>query len=514
LIADSKYYYDEVSAERPILWIEKYCTSTTGKPFKLLEYQKRDIIRPMFGWKNQDGTFRYRFCYIEIGKGNGKSGLLSALATYLCFAAGEVNAEIYAIANDRKQAGIVHEDIKKIVRANSVLMDKTDVLRDTILYRDKTNKIVAVSSDVGGSHGWRPHALIFDELHTYKDSDLFDSYVAGLLKRQNSMAFILTTAGKTNTFAETIHNYALGVQEGVIPDPYWHVAIYRANPADPPFEESTFLKANPAYGELIRPEDFDIILTRAKNSPSNLASYKQLHLNIWTGKMEDWITVEEWKKCDLQIPESEYSHLPCYGGLDLASVRDLTAFSLVFPLPDGRVKWLVWFWIPSATVEQRIKNENTLYQVWVDSGLITLCPGNAQDHDQVAANILDICTRFNVVETRFDRWGAVGAVTKLIEAGMNLKGHGQGYAGMSTPTKELERLVVKEQIDHQGNPVLGWMASNCSVMRDPSGNVKLDKSDDKSKIDGVISGVMAIAAMMDNTAQPDVLPDDWKPAFF
>jgi hypothetical protein len=133
----SKYYYDEVSAERPILWIEKYCTSTTGKPFKLLEYQKRDIIRPMFGWKNQDGTFRYRFCYIEIGKGNGKSGLLSALATYLCFAAGEVNAEIYAIANDRKQAGIVHEDIKKIVRANPVLMKKTAVLRDTILYEDR-----------------------------------------------------------------------------------------------------------------------------------------------------------------------------------------------------------------------------------------------------------------------------------------------------------------------------------------------------------------------------------------
>jgi phage terminase large subunit-like protein len=509
----SKYYYDEISAERPIKWIEKYCTSTTGEPFRLLEYQKTDIIRPMFGWKNEDGTFKHRFCYIEIGKGNGKSGLLTAIGAYLCYAAGETNAEIYAIASSREQAGIVHEDIKKIVRASPELEKRTDVLRNTILYREKGNKIVAVSSDVGGSHGWRPHALIFDELHTYKNAELFDSYTAGLIKRKNSMAFILTTAGKTNTFAETIHNKALSIKSGAVENPYWHVAIYHADSEDPPFEYETFIKANPAYGVLIRPEDFDVIVSNARDTPSSLASYKQLHLNVWTGKMEDWITADEWSKCDLSIKEDEYKHLPCYGGLDLAAVRDLNAFSLMWKLPDGRIKWKCWFWIPSETVAARVKNENHLYQEWVDAGLIRTCQGNAADHDQISSEIVEICSGYNLQAIYFDRFGMIGAVKQINEAGIEIIGHGQGYVSMSAPTKEMERNVVKQLLDHEANPVLNWMASNCKVLRDPSGNIKLDKSDAKAKIDGVISGVMAMTGIIDNNKDVEI-PADWTPTFF
>jgi phage terminase large subunit-like protein len=509
-----KYHFDAEAAERPIKWIEKFCSAGDGRPMRLLEYQKADIIRPMFGWKNADGSYKHRFCYIEIGKGNGKSGLLSALAAYLCFAAGEVNAEIYCIATDRKQAGIVHEDIKKLVRANPELSKRSMVTRDTIAYMDKANKIKAVSSDVGSSHGWRPHALIFDELHTYRDSELFDSYIAGLIKRKNSMAFILTTAGKRETFAETIHDMCVGIKGGLIASPYWHTAIYAADPTDPPFEETTFRKANPAYGELIRPEDFDIILDRAKNTPSNLASYKQLHLNIWTGKSEDWVTAEEWEKCDLGITEDEYSQATAYGGLDLAAVRDLTAFTLFWHLPDGRVVWRCWFWVPSATVEARVAQENHKYREWVTDGWVRLTPGNAQDHDQIAAEIMEICSRYAIREIRFDRWGAVGAVTKLAEAGLPLLGHGQGFAGQSAPTKELERRIINGTIDHGGNPVLAWMLNNCKVVSDPSGNIKLNKDEKGAKIDGIIAGVMAMAALMHHEKDPNEMPEDWVPTFF
>lgn len=511
---EGQYYYDAESAERPIKWIEKFCTTANGEPMRLLDYQKEDIIRPMFGWKNADGTFKHRFCYIEIGKGNGKSGLLSALAAYLCFAANEQNAEIYCIATDRKQAGIVHEDIKKLVRGNPELARRAVVHRDTIAYHDKQNKIKAVSSDVGSSHGWRPHALIFDELHTYKDSELFDSYIAGLIKRKNSMAFILTTAGKRETFAETIHDMCVGIKGGTIESPYWHTAIYAADPSDPPFEETTFRKANPAYGQLIRPQDFDIILDRAKNTPSNLATYKQLHLNIWTGKLEDWVTAEEWSKCNIGVIEDEYAHLPAYGGLDLASVRDLTAFGLMWQMPDGRIVWRSWFWIPSATVEDRVMQENHKYREWVDAGWIRICPGNAQDHDQVAAEIMEICAKYQVREIRFDRWGAVGAVAKLAEQGLPLLGHGQGFAGQSAPTKELERRIVNCEIDHGGNPVLSWMLNNCRVISDPAGNIKLNKDTHNAKIDGIAAGIMAMAALMQHEKQPEGMPDDWTPTFF
>lgn len=508
-----EYYYDEESAERPILWIEKYCRLSGGKPFRLEEYQKRDIIRPMFGWKRSDDhTFKHRFCYIEMGKGNGKSGLLSALAAYLCFAAGEENAEIYAIASDRKQAGIVHNGMKEIVLAHPELARRCDVLRDTVLYRDKANRIVAVSSDVGGSHGWRPYAVILDELHTYKDSELYNSYTAGLIKRRNSMAFILTTAGKRGTFAEEIHDKALAIRDGRDLNPYWHVAIYAAHPDDPPFEVETIKKANPAYGTLIRAADFDLRVREAQSSPSMLASYKQLHLNIWTGKMEDWITTAEWRSCALGIPEEEYKELPCWGGLDIAQVRDMTAFALMWRLPDGRVVWRSWFWIPEGAVVAREKMNDYRYRDWVSRGLVRMTDGNAQDHPLIADQIAAMCQTYNVQYINFDRIGMLGFIEAFNRFGIKIEGHGQGYYGMSAPAKEMERLIIKQQLDHAGNEVLDWMAGGCKICRDPAGNIKFDKSDPTHKIDGIVAGAMALSGVMSANTTPE-LPDDWVPEF-
>lgn len=508
------YYYDEASAEHPIKWIEKYCHASDGSPFRLLEYQKQDIIRPMFGWKRADGTYKHTFCYIEIPKGNGKSGLLSALATYLCFASGEKNAEIYAIAYDRKQAGLVHEDIKKIVRSHPELERRANVLRDTVTFAASGNKVVAVSSEVGGSHGWRPLALIFDELHTYRDSELFDSYVAGLIKRRNSMAFILTTAGKVGTFAEDIHNHALAIKEGRVVDDHWHVAIYAADPAAPPFEPETFISANPAYGTLLTPHNFEVILSRARNSPSNLASYKQLHLNVWTGRVEDWLTAAEWDACSTLVPEEEYAGLPCYGGLDLAATRDLTAFSIMWPLPDGRVVWRCWFWIPEATVEERVKQENHQYRAWVDAGLIRVTQGNVQDHDIISEEIAQLCEKYGVVDLRFDSWGMVGAVKKLSEIGLPMAGFRYGFYSCTAPLRDIERLVVSGKMCHGGNPVLTWMIMSAKVVRDQADNLKLDKGDRRSKIDGPVSGIMAMAGLIEGRKAEAQIPDDWKPTFF
>ena len=511
-----EYYFDESSSEYPIKWIEKFCSTTDGRPFQLLDYQKDDIIRPMFGWKvAETGDFKHRISYIEIPKGNGKSGLMSALAAYLAFAAGVENAEIYCIANDRKQAGIIHEDIKKLVKANAKLDSISKVYRDSIYYEKTGSIIKAVSSDVASSHGWRPSGLVFDETHEMKKKDLFDSYIAGLMKRRNSMAFILTTAGKLDTVGWEIHKMAEDAKADPDKYPHWLVNIYKADEKLPPLEEATFASCNPAYPVLLRKADYEVMASMAKSNPSNLASFKRLHLNIWTGKMEDWVTAAEWDKCS-KYEECDLSTIPCYGGLDLASTRDLNAFALVWRLPSGTIKARLWFWVPQGTVQTRIETENLQYQGWIDDGRVWVTPGNAADHTQIYEQIIDTIqvNNYDVHQINFDRWGAVGAVEKLVsQSGIRMNPIGQGYQSLSVPTKTLEAAIIDGNFDHEGNPVLSWMVNNCKVMRDERDNVKLVKASDTGKIDGVAALVNAIAALIDHEAPEQQMPDDWRPTF-
>ena len=67
---------------------------------------------------------------------------------------------------------------------------------------------------------------------------------------------------------------------------------------------------------------------------------------------------------------------------------------------------------------------------------------------------------------------------------------------MAAPTAELERLIISKELNHGGNEVIRWMASNVLILRDASGNMKVDKSKPENKVDGIVSNIMAIAAYM------------------
>ncbi len=510
-----EYYFDESSSEYPIKWIEKFCSTTDGRPFQLLDYQK-DIIKNMFGWKNSEtGLYKHQICYIEIPKGNGKSGLMSALGAFLNYAGGIKNAEVYCIANTTPQARIIFNDMKRLVKANPKLNAVSNVLANSIFYEKEGSIIKVVSSDVSGSHGWRQTALIFDETHEMKNKDLFDSFIAGLIKRDNSMAYILTTAGKLDTVGWEIHRMAEAAKSDPDKYPHWLVYIYKADEKMPPLEKSTFASCNPAYPNLLSESALEKSISLAKSSPSGLASFKRLHLNIWTGKMEDWVTAAEWDKCS-KYEECDLSTIPCYGGLDLASTRDLNAFALVWRLPSGTIKARLWFWVPQGTVQTRIETENLQYQGWIDDGRVWVTPGNAADHTQIYEQIIDTIqvNNYDVHQINFDSWGAVGAVEKLVsQSGIRMNPIRQGYQSLSVPTKTLEAAIIDENFDHEGNPVLSWMVNNCKVMRDERDNIKLVRASDTGKIDGVAALVNAIAALIDHEAPEQQMPDDWRPTF-
>jgi phage terminase large subunit-like protein len=189
----------------------------------------------------------------------------------------------------------------------------------------------------------------------------------------------------------------------------------------------------------------------------------------------------------------------CYGGLDLSSTKDLSAFVLLFPpeKTDGS-SWnvLCRFWIPGDNVRRRVEKDHAPYDLWVKEGFIEATEGNVIDYDTLRKRIQEDKDEFQIKEIAFDRWNATQLVTQLGSDGLEMIPFGQGFASMAAPTRELEKLIVGRQVAHGGNPVLRWMMSNVAVKQDAAGNMKPDKSKSTDRIDGVVSLVMAIGRAM------------------
>jgi phage terminase large subunit-like protein len=189
---------------------------------------------------------------------------------------------------------------------------------------------------------------------------------------------------------------------------------------------------------------------------------------------------------------------PCYGGLDLASVADLTSFVLVWPV-EGLVYVYPWFWIPGDDIKGRSKRDAVRYDLWAEKGYIETTQGNVTDHIHVTDRICQLSRIFNIRQVGFDRHGATDTVRRLMDDSIDVVEVGQGFLSMSAPSKRLEALVLAGKLRHTGHPVLRWNSDCCTIVSDAAGNIKPVKPDRKKsskRIDGVVAAVMAIDCAM------------------
>ena len=185
---------------------------------------------------------------------------------------------------------------------------------------------------------------------------------------------------------------------------------------------------------------------------------------------------------------------PCYGGLDLAAVSDLTAFGLVWPVGDV-VYGYSWFWMPEDDLAERVKGDNVPYDKWAKDGYVELTPGPVTDWRFVVARIKELCKEFDVRSIGFDKYGARDTASDLLEEGITMVDMGQGFLPMSAPSKRLQSLVLERKFIHTGHPVLRWNVDCCTVAQDAAGNIKPVKPErlkTSKRIDGVVGLIMAI----------------------
>ena len=492
--------YSKELADYAVSFIE--CLTHTkgtwaGKPFKLLDWQEQ-IIRDLFGVVKPNGYRQFNTAYIEIPKKMGKSELAAAVALLLCCGDNEERAEVYGCAADRQQATIVFDVAADMVRMCPALNRRVKILasQKRIIFIPTNSFYQVLSAEAYSKHGFNIHGVVFDELHTQPNRKLFDVMTKGSGDaRMQPLYFLITTAGTdTHSICYETHQKAVDILEGRKIDPTFYPVIYGAKDSDDWTDPKVWKKANPSLGVTVQMEKVKAAFESARQNPGEENAFRQLRLNQWVKQSIRWMPMEKWDACAFQVNEEELEGRVCYGGLDLSSTTDLTAFSLVFPPLDESDKFriLPYFWVPEETLSLRVKRDHVPYDVWEKQGFIKTTEGNVVHYGFIEKFIETLGERFNIREIAFDRWGAVQMVQNLENMGFTVVPFGQGFKDMSPPTKELMKLVLEQKIAHAGHPVLRWNMDNIFIRTDPAGNIKCDKEKSTEKIDGAIATIMAL----------------------
>lgn len=487
------WFFDRKAAARAIKFIESLKHTKgewVGRKF-ILEPWQQFIIWNIFGWKLADGTRRFRYVYIEIARKNGKTALSAGIGLYMLFADGESRPEVYSAATVKDQAKICFADAVEIVKATD-LKNYITPYRNSIVYELKGGQFKPLSSDYGTHDGLNPSCGIIDEFHAHKDSGMFDVIKSAFGARRQPLMFIITTAGFNKAGAcYAYRDNVIKVLRGVNQDDTLFGMIYTLDSNEEWDNPKMWIKSNPNLGVSLSVDYLAGEIKDAKNRPEAVRNVMTKNVNLWVDAEKTWILDDVWQRCGGETLLADLQGCDCWGGLDLSNVSDITAFVLIFN-ENNRFQLLPFFWIPEEKMLEKIRKENINYDHWVRQGFVKVTPGNITDYDFVKADILKIAASYNLKSTAYDRWNSSQTIIDLSNEGLTFNPFGQGYGSMSAPIKQFEALVLSQQIEHFGNPVLRWMLSSTLVKTDPAGNIKPDKEKSTQKIDGIVASIMAL----------------------
>lgn len=482
-----------------------------GRPMRLREWQK-DLIRGTYDPLDELGNRRIRRALWSVARKNGKSALAaSLLLVHLVGPEAKQNAEVYSVASDRAQAAQVYKMASQMVALDAELAEMCKCL-------DTTKRIVvyqlgsfyqSLAADARRLHGFNPTFVIYDELAQAKNRDLYDVMTTSFGAQEEGLFLAISTqSSDPNHIMSELSDEAAAQERGELDDPTFYGKVFSL-PADAdPFDERLWKLANPALGDFKSMKHMKSLAHKAARSPSALAAFKALELNMRVDAVEALINSEDWKACHQPLDANDMRGYPLYCSLDLSSRRDLTAFVMAWDLGGGRVAAKSYFWTPKELLAERSKIDGAKYQEWADAGHMKATEGKTVGYDYVVRFVAAAIEGHDLKSIAYDRWRIDQFRTEAERAGFNpeewnMTEFGQGWKDMSPAIEKLEGLAIEHNLIHDGNPVLTYCMSNVKVSSDAAGNRKFDKRLKNRRIDGAVALAMAIAAI-DVAKKPEI----------
>ncbi len=454
------------------------------------------ILSTVFGWVKGDGKRRFRRSYIEVPRGNAKSTLSSAVALYMLAADGEGGAEVYSLATTRDQARIVFGDAQTMARRSAGFRSRfaVNVGAHNMHVLASGSKFEALSAEGSTLDGLNIHFGCVDELHAHKTRTVYDVVETGTGKRDNSLLWVITTAGSNRAgICYEARTFVTKLLNGVFEDDTQFGIVYGLDDGDDWTTENALVKANPNWGISVRPEILGPLQAKAMQLPSAVNNFKTKHLNEWVNADTAWMDMRAWDACgDSSLDIEAFTGQPCWVGLDLASKTDIAALMLMFQHPEISDAYVVFgkYYLPEDTVQAA---GNSQYPGWMRTGRLTVTPGNVIDFGWIEADLLDLVLRFAVQAVAFDPFQATQLSTRMLAEGLPMIEVRPTVLNFSEPMKTLEALVLQRKLVHDGDPVLTWMASNVVAHLDAKDNIYPRKERAENKIDGIVALIMALS---------------------
>lgn len=479
-----------------------------GKRLILRDWQ-RELIRNTYDPVDEEGVRIVRRALWSVARKNGKTALAAALVlAHLVGPEAKRNGEVLSAASDREQAGHIYKMARQMIELDEELSQMckcVDTLKRIVCYH-LGSTYQSLVADARRLHGGNPSFCIYDELAQAQNRELYDVLDTAFGAQEEALMLTISTqSSDSQSIMSELCDDALNQAAGLLDDPTFYGKVFAVpDTVENIYDESVWKLANPALGDFRSMRDFRALAAKARRSPSAEAKFRNLYLNQRVDGVQSFVNRHDWKACEAQPPPELMATAQWFGGLDLSSRHDLTAFVMVGKTASGHVAAVPRFWLPAGEdatedLAERSKRDGAQYELWRDRGFLRVVPGRVVSYDVVAREVFELIEQYSIKAVAYDRWRILDFKAAITAASLdadkfNLHPHGQSFKDMSPAIEALETLILEHHLQHTGNPVLTYCISNVKVLRDEAENRRFDKRTKHRRIDGAVALAMAVAA--------------------
>lgn len=501
-----KYVYDEAKAQRPIQFIESFCRHSkgelAGKPLKLALFQKA-YISALFGFVDKEtGHRRYTESFFFVGRKNGKTTMLSAIALYMMIADGESGAEVYSVASKKDQANILFDQSHEMIMQSPDLNRNIRKRKADLYFPHNFSKMQSLSKNSNSLDGLNAHLVVIDELHSIQDRNLYEVMKQSQSARTQPLLIMITTAGThRGTIFDDLYEYACNVVDGNFQDDNFLPIMYELDAKEEYKNPECWQKANPSLYISKKVEDLERKVSRAKNNPNDLTGILTKDFNIRETTNKAWLTFDDINNEDT-FDLSQFKGTYAIGGADLSITTDLSCATLLFLDPQTEQRYIhQMYWLPEDNLRKRVEEDKIPYDKWHEQGLLRLCSGNTIDYSDITEWFKEMVNECDITPLwiYYDNYSARYWVDEMEAHGFKMIRTPQGAKTLSLPMQNMGADLQKKKINYNNHPILKWCLTNTGIETDRNGNiVPVKNQSPKRRIDGTASMLDAYVGLFDN----------------
>lgn len=482
-------------------------------PLRLWDFQCF-VFGSWNGWIHKDtGYRRFRTSYMQVARQNGKSLGNAVPSLYYGNFDGYQYPQLYATATKEAQARIVLKECIKFINADSELSG-TKTKKGLFTVKDYKSEvecnlshgsIKALGRDTKSIDGFRPYFASVDEYHLHKDNQMYKLLSDGTKKLKQCLISVITTAGfNLNGPCKELYDYCVNVLNG-FSDETQFVYICQMDKEDDIWDEENWPKANPLWTpETLTSLKADAIKAKEMQG-EELRNFMTKSLNIWVQMSDDdYINIDNWKKCSSDITLEDLKGMECGIGMDLSSGGDLTSIALEFQMPNGKYYIHSKSFMPKNRLQEHIQTDKAPYDIWLKQGLIKVTEtlgGVKTDYKYIIQYLKDI-QQSNNLKYKFiayDPHNADAFLQDLDAFGCDCIEIVQSAKNLNAATEDFKLEVDAGNIIYdKNNSLLTWSTCNAKLTWNSFGECKIDKNYRIKRIDPIDAIIDAHKVIIEN----------------